>query len=85
MLSVWQGIVEIVRMLDCRYGRAVLFVIAWSEITHSFISHALYALGELGSCLEDTACHLFISGLTVISRACQWNAANSKIKGMILL
>lgn len=35
MLSVWQGIVEMVRMLDRRYGWAVLFVIAWSEITHS--------------------------------------------------
>ena len=35
MLSVWQGIVEMVRMLDCRYGWAVLFVIAWLEITHS--------------------------------------------------
>jgi hypothetical protein len=40
MLSVWQGVVEMVRMLDCRYGRAVLFVIAWSEITHSFASHS---------------------------------------------
>jgi hypothetical protein len=40
MLSVWQGIVEMVRMLDCRYGWAVLFVIAWLEITHSFISHS---------------------------------------------
>lgn len=46
---------------------------------------ALYALGELGSCLEDAACHPFISGLTVISRAYQCNAANSKVKGMILL
>jgi hypothetical protein len=35
MLSVWQGIVEMVRMLDCCYGWAVLFVIAWLEITHS--------------------------------------------------
>ena len=42
-------------------------------------------LGELESCLEDAARHLFISGLTVISRAYQWNAANSKVKGMILL
>ena len=40
LLSVWQGIVEMVRMLDCRHGWAAPFITAWSEITLSFTSHS---------------------------------------------